>query len=337
VARPRIRWVAVYDLGHRQGVWRPPKASRQAGRHPQSNQEHLPPRRRSATAERPLHRVGNARRRLLRLDGKAIWSEENARPQRRRWAGVPGARPRRPTAARCSSSTTNEEKSYLECMAGRRASSSWRWTAPRRATGRPRRMAGTPGRASLVTGARGVRPYSLDGKAVLWECKGMSTIAHPTTFRRPPRLLYVTSGSRRRPVRRPVYAITPGRRRTSGLKSGEESTDQVEWCHVVRRAVTKRRPARVQAEYLYVLYDRGMLAGTREDRQRRCTRAKALAGREFNASTSGVRRPAVCLSEDGTIPVRGKAARTEVRAAGPERAEGMAWRSTAHGGRNGCS
>jgi outer membrane protein assembly factor BamB len=153
-------------------------------------------------------------------------------------------------------------------------------------------------RTELVTaGSKRVRSYDLDGK-LLWELRGMSIISIPTPFARHG-LLYVSSGYVGDPFLRPVWAIRPGGSGDITLPDGERSGKFVAWCQ--SHAGPYHPTPLVYGDYLYILYDRGVLAcyeaktGKEVYSRQRLTRGAAA----FTASPWANDGKVFCLSEDG--------------------------------------
>lgn len=104
----------------------------------------------------------------------------------------------------------------------------------------------------IVPATKVVRSYDLDGK-VLWEFKGMSTIAIPVPFSKFG-LLYITSGYVG-DQHRPVYAIKPGASGDISLKEGETSNQYIAWYQ--RQAGPYNPSPIVYGDLYYTLFDRG--------------------------------------------------------------------------------
>ncbi len=148
----------------------------------------------------------------------------------------------------------------------------------------------------VTTGQGGVRSYGLDGE-LLWELGGMSSITIPTPLAAHG-LLYVTSGyvgDRRKPL----FAIRPGAAGDISLEADQTSNEFVVWSQ--KKAGPYNPSPIVYDGYLYVLYDRGLLA---------CF--DALSGEEvygkqrigpgataFTSSPWAYDGKLFCLSEDG--------------------------------------
>lgn len=108
-------------------------------------------------------------------------------------------------------------------------------------------------RTELVLPAtKAVRSYDLDGK-VLWEFKGMSSIAIPMPFSKHG-LLYIASGYVNDQIR-PVYAVKPGASGDISLKEGETSNQFIAWYQ--RQAGPYNPSPIVYGDLYYTLLDRG--------------------------------------------------------------------------------
>ncbi|MGE3511029.1 MAG: PQQ-binding-like beta-propeller repeat protein [Vicinamibacterales bacterium] len=152
-------------------------------------------------------------------------------------------------------------------------------------------------RTEIVTaGSDRTRAYSLDG-TLLWELKGMSTIAIPTPFSRHG-LLYISSGYVADQLR-PTYAIRPGGTGDISLKPGETSNEYIAWSNPTAGPYNPTPLA--YGDYLYTLHDRGFL--TCHDART----GKEVYGRQrisaessgFTASPWAYNGKVFLLSEDG--------------------------------------
>lgn len=153
-------------------------------------------------------------------------------------------------------------------------------------------------RTEIITpGKNKVRSYDLQGKP-LWQCGGMSSIVIPTPFSKFG-LLYISSGYVGDQVR-PLFAVRTGASGDISLKEGETSNQHIAWHH--GRGGPYNPSPIVYGDYLYVLYDRGLLS---------CYDAKSgklIYDRErlnkesfsaFTASPWAYDGKLFCLSEDG--------------------------------------
>jgi outer membrane protein assembly factor BamB len=152
-------------------------------------------------------------------------------------------------------------------------------------------------RTEIVTsGARRVRSYALDGK-VLWELGGMSAHTVPTPCALQG-LLYVSSGPWL-DFRRPVFAIRPGASGDISLAPGQTTNAFIAWWQLMAGAYVPS-PI-VYRDYLYILYDRGMLA-CYDAKTGKEVYGKTRIGerfRTFTASPWAYEGKVFCLSEDG--------------------------------------
>ena len=146
-----------------------------------------------------------------------------------------------------------------------------------------------------------MRSYDLDGKP-LWELGGMSTVTIPTPLAKFG-LLYVSSGYIFDPVR-PVCAIRPGATGDITLGQGEGGSQYVAWR---QKAASPYVPSPlVYGDYLYVLYDRGLLS-CYEARTGKEVYGKQRLGSAFTSSPWAYEGNVFCLSEDGDTFVIGPA------------------------------
>ncbi|HMV50325.1 MAG TPA: PQQ-binding-like beta-propeller repeat protein [Blastocatellia bacterium] len=148
----------------------------------------------------------------------------------------------------------------------------------------------------IVPATKGVRAYDLDGK-VLWEFKGMSSIAIPTPFSKHG-LLFIASGYVG-DQHRPVYAVKPGASGDISLKEGETSNQFIAWYQ--RQAGPYNPSPIVYGDLYYTLLDRGFF--TAHDAKT----GKEVYGKQridpaagaFTSSPWAYNGKLFCLSEDG--------------------------------------
>jgi len=148
----------------------------------------------------------------------------------------------------------------------------------------------------IVPATKVVRSYDLDGK-VLWEFKGMSSIAIPVPFSKFG-LLYITSGYVG-DQHRPVYAIKPGASGDISLKEGETSNQFIAWYQ--RQAGPYNPSPIVYGDLYYTLLDRGFF--TAHDAKT----GKEVYGKQridpaagaFTSSPWAYNGKLFCLSEEG--------------------------------------
>lgn len=104
----------------------------------------------------------------------------------------------------------------------------------------------------VIPATPSVISYDLNGK-VLWEFKGMSSIAIPTPFSKFD-LLYISSGYVG-DQHRPVYAVRPGATGDISLKEGETGNQYIAW-YLPQGGPYNPSPI-IYGDYYYTLYDRG--------------------------------------------------------------------------------
>ncbi|MHB0961284.1 MAG: outer membrane protein assembly factor BamB family protein [Pirellulaceae bacterium] len=158
-------------------------------------------------------------------------------------------------------------------------------------------------RTEIVTSGSGkVRSYSLDGQ-LLWQLGGMSTITIPTPFAAHG-LLYITSGYVG-DQNRPLFAIRSGAVGDISLEEGQTSSEYVAWRQP--QAGPYNPSPIVYGDYLYVLYDRGLLACYNAQTGAEVYGKRRLSpdASAFTASPWASDGKIFCLSEDGdTFVVR---------------------------------
>ncbi|MEP7337770.1 MAG: PQQ-binding-like beta-propeller repeat protein [Acidobacteriota bacterium] len=148
----------------------------------------------------------------------------------------------------------------------------------------------------IVPATKAVRSYDLDGK-VLWEFKGMSSIAIPVPFSKHG-LLYITSGYVG-DQHRPVYAIKSGASGDISLKEGETSNQFIAWYQ--RQAGPYNPSPIVYGDLYYTLLDRGFFTAHDAKTGKEVygkQRIDPVAG-AFTSSPWAYNGKIFCLSEDG--------------------------------------
>jgi outer membrane protein assembly factor BamB len=141
-----------------------------------------------------------------------------------------------------------------------------------------------------------VRSYDLNGK-VLWEFKGMSTIAIPTPFSKFD-LLYITSGYVGDQLR-PVYALRSGASGDISLKQGATSNQFIAWS-LPQGGPYNPSPI-IYGDYYYTLLDMGFFTA-HDARTGKEIYGKQRIDTAAGASTSSpwaYNGKIFCLSEDG--------------------------------------
>jgi outer membrane protein assembly factor BamB len=194
----------------------------------------------------------------------------------------------------------NEEKSELLALDIRTGETRWRATRPEeKANWATPLVWKNRVRTEIVTaGSHRVRSYDLDGN-MLWEMKGMSTIAIPTPIASPDGdLAFVTSGYQFDPFR-PLYAIRPGGKGDITLEPTQTSSETVAW--VQRQAGTYHPTPLVYDGLLYMLYDKGFLAcfEARTGKEIYSRQRIDPTGDKFTASPWAADGKIYCLSEEG--------------------------------------
>ncbi len=148
----------------------------------------------------------------------------------------------------------------------------------------------------VASGKNKVRSYDLDGK-LLWELGNMSSIVIPTPFARHG-LLYLSSGYVMA-QRQPIFVVRPGATGDITLKEGETSNAFIAWG--TKKGGPYNPSPLVYGDYLYVLYDMGMLS-CYDARTGQEIYNRVRIGPGANAFTSSpwaYDGKIFCLSEDG--------------------------------------
>lgn len=194
----------------------------------------------------------------------------------------------------------NEEESYLAAYDAASGNALWRVTRDERSNWATPFVWSNGLRTELVVPATGkVRSYDPDDGRVLWEFGGMSktTIPTPTAAHD---MLYVSSGYVGDKVR-PIFAVRPGASGDITLREDQATNEFVAWR--LPQAGPYHPSPLVVGDYLYVLYDRGMLACYEAISGREVYGRRRLGPAAFTASPWYARGKVFCLSEDGETVV----------------------------------
>ena len=243
-------------------------------------------------------RFGNVGLFCYDLEGKLLWSQK-AEPLRMRNGWGTASSPIYHDG-RLYLVNDNDEQSFVTALDARTGKTVWRvprdegsnWSTPF--------IWQNDQRTELVTtGSQKVRSYALDGQ-LLWELRGMSTIAIPTPFSAH-NLLYISSGYVG-DTHRPAYAIRPGA--SGDVTVGEPNSQKfVAWYQP--QGGSYNPSALVYGDYYYTLYDRGFLTA-HEARSGKEVYGKQRIDPEaaaFTASPWAYNGKIFALSEDGVTYV----------------------------------
>lgn len=241
--------------------------------------------------ERAYAYFGNVGLFCYDLDGKELWSQEWGSFKTRFGWGTAAS----PVLhkGRIFVVNDNEEKSFLAALEAETGKQLWRVERDEKSNWATPFVWENERRTELVTaGTKRVRSYDLDGKP-LWELGGMSSIMIPTPFARHG-LLYVCSGYVL-DKKKPLVAIRPG---AEGDITPQDSggNKYVAW-HLKSAGPYNPTPL-VYGDYLYVLYDTGLLSCF-EARTGKAMYEKERLGGQFTASPWAYGGKVFCLSEDG--------------------------------------
>jgi outer membrane protein assembly factor BamB len=227
------------------------------------------------------------------FNGTLKWSKKfEAMPMKLSWG--PAASPAL-SKDRLFIVNDNEKESYLLCLNAKTGDEKWNAKRDEKSNWSTPFVWQNEKRTELVTaGAGKVRSYDLDGK-LLWELQGMSTITIPTPFAKHG-LLYIASGYILDSKNKPIYAIRPGAFGDISLKEGETSNEFIAWNS---RQVGPYNPTPlVYGDYLYVLYDMGMLSCFEAKTGKPVYEKERLNG-PFTVSPWAYDGKVFCLNEDG--------------------------------------
>ncbi len=232
------------------------------------------------------------------LDGKEIWShKEKPRKMRMGWgtAASPALH-----GDRLYVVNDNEEESYLIALNKKTGEEIWKVERDEKSNWATPFIWKNAERTEIVTaGTNRVRSYDLDGK-LLWELGGMSVLAIPTPFAGPD-FLYVSSGYVMDPLHKPVFAIRPGATGDISLKADETSNKWIAWCQ--KQSGPYNPSPLLYGDYVYVLYDRGMLSCFEAKTGKMVYEKERLGSTAFTASPWAADGKIYCLNEDGDTVV----------------------------------
>jgi outer membrane protein assembly factor BamB len=229
------------------------------------------------------------------LDGKQLWSKQFGSPKMRgNWG----------TAAspvlykdRLYIVNDNEERSFIVALDKKTGEQIWRVDRDEKSNWATPYIWENKQRTEIITsGTDRIRSYSLDGE-LLWELGGASAITIPTPFAKNG-LLYVTSGFVA-DRKRPLFAIKPGAHGDITLNDDQNSNQYIAWC---QKQAGPYNPSPIgYGDYLYVLYDRGVLScfDARTGNEIYSRKKIAAGANAFTSSPWANDGKIFCLSEDG--------------------------------------
>jgi outer membrane protein assembly factor BamB len=191
----------------------------------------------------------------------------------------------------------NEEESFLIALDKKTGQQIWRVERDEKSNWATPFVWKNNLRTEIVTPGTGkTRSYGLDGQ-LLWEFGGMSSHTIPTPLAAHG-LLFVTSGYINT-LTRPLFAIRPGATGDLTLQQDQTASEYIAWCQ--KKAGPYNPSPIVYGDYLYVLYDRGMIAcfHARTGEEVYGLRRIGLAAKAFTSSPWAYGGKLFCLNEDG--------------------------------------
>jgi outer membrane protein assembly factor BamB len=191
----------------------------------------------------------------------------------------------------------NDEQSFLAALDAKTGKQIWRVEREEGSNWATPFVWENAGRTEIVTsGTRRVRAYDPDGKLV-WELRGMSSIAIPTPFAKHG-LLYLASGYVGDQVR-PVFAVRPDAAGDISLKADETSNKFVAWS--LPQGGPYNPSPLVYGDYYYTLLDRGFFTchDARTGKEIYGKQRIDPAAAAFTASPWAYHGKIFALSEDG--------------------------------------
>ena len=232
------------------------------------------------------------------LEGKEVWSKKLS-PHKTRMGWGPAASPAL-DGDRLYLVNDNEDQSYLTALDKKTGEEIWKVERDEKSNWATPFIWKNDQRTEIITaGSKRVRSYDTDGK-VLWELAGMSVLSIPTPFAGPD-LLYVSSGYILDPTIKPIYAIRPGATGDISLKSDETSNKWIAWSQ--KQAGPYNPSPLLYGDYVYVLYDRGLLSCFEAKTGKPVYERERLGAPAFTASPWAADGKIYCLSEDGDTVV----------------------------------
>jgi outer membrane protein assembly factor BamB len=229
------------------------------------------------------------------FDGKLLWSKQfGSFKMRDNWG----------TAAspilyedRLYIVNDNEEQSFIVALDKKTGEQIWRTDREEKSNWATPYVWENDQRTEIITsGTDKIRSYSLNGE-LLWELGGASGITIPTPFAEND-LLYVTSGFVA-DRKRPLFAIRQGAKGDITLNDDQNSNQYIVWCQ--KQGGPYNPSPIVYGNYLYVLYDRGVLSCFDAKRGSEIYSKERIAAgaNAFTASPWANDGKIFCLSEDG--------------------------------------
>ena len=228
------------------------------------------------------------------LEGNELWKKEIAgNPMRAGWgtAASPAVHEDRLYVV-----NDNEKSSYLMALDNQTGREVWRVDRDEKSNWSTPYVWVNSLRTELITaGTNGVRSYDLEGKE-LWSLKGMSSITIATPYAVGD-MLFVSSGYVL-DSKRPIYAIGPGASGDISVSGDQTDNEHVVW--LLPRSAPYNPTTLAMSNKLFVLYDRGVLAGfSAQDGSKIMPEQRVPKGRAFTASPWAVGDKLYCLNEDG--------------------------------------
>ena len=245
--------------------------------------------------ERVYAYIGNVGLFSFDFEGKLLWSK--------RWESVP-TRFGWGTAAspvlhgeRIYLVNDNEQESFLVALDKKTGKRIWRVERDEKSNWATPFVWEKEKRTEIVTPGTGkTRSYGLDGE-LLWEFGGMSSHTIPTPLAAHG-LLFVTSGYINT-LTRPLFAIRPGATGDITLGKDQTANEYIAWCR--KKAGPYNPSPIVYGDYLYVLYDRGIIAcyDARTGEEVYGKHRIGPGASAFTSSPWAYDGKLFCLSEDG--------------------------------------
>jgi len=191
----------------------------------------------------------------------------------------------------------NEQESFLVALDKKTGERIWRVERDEKSNWATPFVWENEKRTEIVTPGTGkTRSYGLDGE-LLWEFGGMSSHTIPTPLAGHG-LLFVTSGYINTLIR-PLFAIRPGATGDITLQEDQTSNEYIAWCQ--KKGGPYNPSPILYGDYLYVLYDRGMIAcyDARTGEEVYGKHRIGPGARAFTSSPWAYNGKLFCLSEDG--------------------------------------
>jgi outer membrane protein assembly factor BamB len=232
------------------------------------------------------------------FEGNELWRQElEPLPTRHGWGNAASPTLHEGVVYYCHD---NDQASYLVALDAKSGKELWRTERDEKSNWSTPFVWENELRTEIVTpGSGAVRSYDLNGHQ-LWSLSGMSSITIATPYAADG-LLYISSGYVG-DQKRPIYAIRAGASGDISLDANAKSNDYVVWS--LPQAAPYNPSTLVSSDRMFVLYDRGLVAGyNARTGEELFSQQRLPNGRAFTSSPWASDGKIFCLNEDGVTYV----------------------------------